>query len=311
MLLDWVAPSECPSERDVVAHVTSLAGETVTSQPLRVWARVVRLPDSGPAPSDGPTRWRLDLRIGREDEAPRVLESSECRKLAEAAAFIVALDLQSRAEAKERGEVPPPAPPATLAPAVPPPMTVGGAPSVVPAPYPPAPPKRRLHGGLGAEFGADLGTLPAFAWGGGFFGWMSHGSFRGELGVTLWPESRATVTFPRGAGASVSLREGSARGCWTPGVLPIFDACLRLEGGVTHAAGFGIRRSVTSNAAWFAGLAGITARPFEAGPFRPRLTVELGTPFVYSDVLIAGIGNLHTPGPLLFRFSLGLETKLF
>lgn len=308
MLLDWVAPSECPSERDVVAHVTSLAGETVASQPLRVWARVVRLPEGTP-------RWRLDLRIGSEDEAPRILESSECRKLAEAAAFIVALDLQSRAEARERGEAPatPPTPP-TLPGPLSPSTTVGGAPAAIPAvrpPLSPALPKPRVHGGLGAEFGADLGTLPSFAWGGGFFGWMSHGPLRGELGVMLWPESRATVTIPRGAGASVSLREASARACWTPGFVPILDACLRLEGGVTHAAGFGIRRSVTSNAAWFAGLVGVTARPLEAGPFRPRLTVELGTPFVYSDVLIAGIGNVHSPGPLLFRFSIGLETKLF
>ncbi|OJY31504.1 MAG: hypothetical protein BGO98_15835 [Myxococcales bacterium 68-20] len=299
-----MAPPECPNEHEVVSHVTSLAGETATAQPLRVWARIVRVP------GDEPARWRLELRIGSESEAPRTLESNECHKLAEATAFIVALGLQSRAE-PERTEAPAPAPPVA-----PTDGTIARTHTEPPARSAAVSPPRRtstssLHGALGSDLTADHGSFPSLAWGGGIFGYVGYGAFRGELGAALWPRSPATVTSPRGAGASITLRTVGVRGCWSPARVPWLDACLRAEVGVLNAAGFGIIRPMTSDGLWFTGLAGLTARPVSAGPLRPRATVELGSPLRYSAVTIDGIGQVYSPAPIVFRVAIGLESKLF
>lgn len=305
MLLEWVVPAECPSEHEVVSHVRSLAGETTIAQPLHVWARIVRVEGA----EGEPLRWRLELRIGSQSEAPRVLESNECRKLAEATAFIVALDLQSRADAEAERVVPPsPSPRAPLAR----PTNAKVAPALV------APKRARSgasspppYGGLGGDFVGDVGTLPSPAWAGSIFGYVGYGSFRGELSAALWPRNRASVSSPPGAGASISLRTVGLRACWTPLPMPWVDACLHVEGGVLHAAGFGIPRPSTPDGAWFNGLAGLTVRPLGEGPVRARATVELGVPLVYPTVIIDGIGQVYTPAPVVFRFAIGLETKLF
>ena len=310
MLLEWSVPAECPSKQDVVEQVTALAGEAAAALPLRVWARVVRVKQEGRA-GEAP-RWRLELRVGSERAEPRVLESDACRKLAEATAFIVALDLQARAEQVEREQehaAPPPAPPARPpAPLAPPSQEAA----------PPSPPARGphlphvAHAGLGSDLVSDVGTLPALAWAGSVFAYVAYGSFRGELSAALWPRSRAQAPSLRGAGASVNLRTVALRGCWTPtSVVPWVDGCLRVEAGVLHTAGYGIVLPATSDGPWLSALAGLTARPDVPGPVRPRFTVELGVPLRYAPVTIGGLGEVYSPAPVVFRVAVGLETKLF
>jgi|GEM_PF-1675300 len=318
MLLEWSVPAECPSKHDVVEQVTALAGEAAAALPVRVWARVVRVKEGE---GEG-SRWRLELRIGSERAEPRVLESDGCRKLAEATAFIVALDLHARAEhaeqqeqheqqeQQERDEVakaPPPARSEAAVPLAPPPRVPPG--EIVAA----SPPARvRAHGGLGGDLVSDHGTLPTLAWAGGIYAYATYGSFRGELGAALWPRTRAIAASLRGAGASVTLRTASLRGCWTPtSVVPWIDGCLRVEAGVLHTAGYGITRPAVSDGLWLAGLAGLTARPDVAGPVGLRFTAELGVPLRYAPVTIEGIGEVYSPAPVVFRFAVGLESKLF
>lgn len=309
MLLEWAVPAECPSKQELTAQVNALAGETTAALPLRVWARIVRIKEGEES------QWRLELRVGSEREEPRVLESDDCRKLAEATAFIVALALQSHT-VHEQEEVPAPPPAAASPPAVPlapPPRRAPPAQSGAGAGSPPSrAPSDVLQGGLGADLVGDHGTLPALAWAGGIFAYVAHGPFRGELGATLWPRSRAPAVSLRGAGASVNLRTVAVRGCWTPTfVVSWVDACLRVEAGVLHTAGYGIARPATSDGLWLSGLAGLTARPGIPGPVGVRLTVELGTPLRYAPVTIGGIGEVYAPAPVLFRFAVGLESKLF
>ncbi|AKV04763.1 hypothetical protein AKJ09_11426 [Labilithrix luteola] len=307
MLLEWVAPPECPSERDVVTHVTAIAGELAASQPLHVVASVSRTRGLG---------WRLELRVGNQVDAPRVFESDDCKKLADTTALIVALDLQSRAsersETKERNEETQagrPPPPAREVPK-PPPEEREARVYVVPASgHSSRAVRERLHAGIGADVAVDAGTLPSLAWGVGAFGFLGYRALHAELSATLWPHVAASADIPMGGGANVVLRTVALRGCWT--ALPRLDACARLEAGRVHTTGFGIRKPATGEGWWLAPLLGITLRPVDWSGLRPRVTAELGVPALTTDVVIEGVGRVYTPWPVFVRLSLGVETSLF
>ena len=312
MFLEWSVPAECPSKLEVVEQVTALAGEAAVALPVRVWARVVRAKEEE---GEG-SRWRLELRIGSERAEPRVLESDGCRKLAEATAFIVALDLHARAEHAEQPEQEEAAEVSPRAPSEPPVVITPPRRAVPGETGAPSSPLRAradaTHGGLGGDLVSDHGTLPTLAWAGSVHAYVAYGSFRAELGAALWPRSRAIAGSLHGAGASVTLRTVALRGCWTPtSVVRWIDGCLRVEAGGLHAAGYGIVRPTASDGLWLAGLAGLTARPDVAGPVGLRFTAELGVPLRYAPVTIEGIGEVYSPAPVVFRFAVGLESKLF
>jgi hypothetical protein len=310
MLLDWIAPPECPTEQAVVAQVTTLVGEPLAAQSLVVRARIER----------GATRrFRLDLRIGANEGSTRSLESDDCGELAQATALIVSFDLQSRAKAEQQKGLPP------VGDAVPPPPTTATKPEprrpepdarrakpdrAVPA-EPPRPRTTAARFGIGAEGFVDAGSLPTGAWGAGIMAFVSQGRFRGELGAALWPRSQTLAKSEPGAGASVHLRTLGLRTCLTALSALHIDACLHAEGGIARATGFGISRPSASNGRWFAAFVGATARPFSWGGLVPRFTVELGAPVHYAEVIIEGVGPVHTPSPVVFRFGVGVESKLF
>jgi len=312
MLLDWIAPPECPTEQAVVSQVTTLAGESLIAQPLVVRARV----------EHGTTRrFKLDLRIGADGEGSRTLESDDCGELAQATARIVSFDLQSRAKAA-RSEQPTPAPTTETTPAQPPSGDTGSTlhlPAAAPAVTPPpirgrgaasALPRPAVFG-IGADVFMDAGSLPTGAWGSGVLAFFTQGRFRGEFGATLWPRTRALSSDQPGAGASLYLRTVGLRACLV--ALPSLhvDACLHAEGGSTRATGFGISRPSTSNGRWLATFVGLTARPSFWSDLAPRFTVELGAPVHYATVTIEGVGHVHAPSPVVLRVGFGLESKLF
>lgn len=303
MLLDWIAPAECPSEQAVVSQVTALAGESLVAEPLVVRARV----DHGVT-----RRFRLDLRIGADGESSRTLESDDCGELAQATALIVSFDLQSRAKTA-KGEHPPAAEPRALPPGEEaererPPSGKAGSPGRLPAKIPA---ETRSAFGIGADAFVDAGSLPTGAWGSGVVAFFTEGVFRGELGATLWPRTQALSSTKPGAGASLYLRTIGLRGCLM--VVPSLrvEGCLHVEGGSARATGFGISRPTTSNGRWLATFVGATARPFGWSEVAPRFTVEVGTPLHYAAVLIEGLGQVYTPSPVLFRVGVGVESKLF
>jgi hypothetical protein len=294
MLLEWIAPPECPTEHTVVSRVTTLVGEAVAAQPLSVHAKIEHGVER---------RFRLELHIGGPDERARVLESDDCGELAQATALIVSFDLQSHAKETQ------PASPPTGAPPTSPPSA---RPVTTKRQASPAPPARsRASFGLGADVFVDAGSLPDGAWGSAVMGFFSQGSFRGELAAALWPRSLALSESHAGAGASVYLRTLGVRACLGPISALRLDACLHAEGGSSRTTGFGISRPSTSNGRWLATFIGLTAKPFEWAHLVPRFTFEVGTPLHYAAVTIDGLGEVYSPSPLVFRFGVGLETKLF
>ncbi|MBN9159523.1 MAG: hypothetical protein BGO98_18325 [Myxococcales bacterium 68-20] len=295
MLFEWVVPAECPTEQEVVAHVTSLAGETLAAQPLRVRAHVARL-DEG---REGePPHFRLELRVGSESAPPRVLESDTCGYLADAAAFIVALDLQSYADVEATVPPPPPAPP--------PPPVAPTKPRRTRRVSVPRAPKPEIHGGLGADLRIDHASLPALGGGGSVFGFVEYQSVRADLGAALWPPRHAMVP---GGGASITLRAVDLRACWSP--FSWGGACARAEVGALRAAGIAIAQPATSDGLWLAGLVGLTAQPIAWGPLRVRMTAELGAPLRYPTVTIEELGRVFRPGTPIVRLGMGLEAVLF
>ncbi|MBX3213512.1 MAG: hypothetical protein KF850_15850 [Labilithrix sp.] len=307
MLLDWIAPPECPAEQAVVAQVTTMVGESLAAEPLVVHARIDR---------GGARAFQLHLRIGEEEESLRTLESDDCAELAQATALIVSLDLQSRAKAAAER---PKAPAATEAPQEGSPSgdatVTAPPPARTPAEAPPAragaPAPRAAAVGVGAELFADAGSLATTAWGSGVMAFFTQGPLRGELGATLWPRSRALASNHPGAGASLYLRTIGLRGCVSVAPSLHVDACIHAEGGSARATGFGISRPTTSNGRWLAAFAGLTARPVTWAELTPRFTVEIGTPLHFATVAIEGLGQVYAPSPVLLRVAAGLETKLF
>lgn len=314
MQLDWIAPPECPTEHAVVSQVTTLAGESLVTQPLVVRARV----EHGTA-----RRFRLDLRIGADGEGSRTLESDDCGELAQATALIVSFDLQSRAKAaKSEKPTAAPAPTTETKPEQPPSGDAGSTlrlPAAAPAGMSPpirgggdasALPRPAVFG-IGADVFIDAGSLATGAWGSGVLAFFTQGPFRGEVGATLWPRTRALSSDQPGAGASLYLRTVGLRACLLAVPSLHVDACVHAEGGSTRATGFGISRPSTSNGRWLATFVGLTARPFAWSDLAPRFTVELGAPVHYTTVTIEGVGHVHAPSPVVFRVGFGLESKLF
>ena len=312
MLLDWIAPPECPTEQAVVSQVTTLAGESLVAQPLGVGARVER---------GGGRRFKLDLRIGADGEGSRTLDSDDCGELAQATALIVSFDLHSRAKAAKSAQ-PPSAPTIETKPEQPPSGDISstrGLPAAAPAGTPPpirgsgaasALPRPAVFG-IGADVFMDAGSLPTGAWGSGVLAFFTQGRFRGEVGATLWPRTRALSSEHPGAGASLYLRTVGLRACSVAVPSLHVDACLHAEGGSSRATGFGISRPSTSNGRWLATFVGLTARPFAWSDLTPRFTVELGAPVHYATVTIEGVGHVHAPSPVVLRLGFGLESKLF
>jgi hypothetical protein len=293
MLLEWTVPPECPREHAVVSQVTTLVGEAVAALPLPVRGRIEHGKER---------RFRLELHIGATDERGRVLESDDCNELAQATALIVSFDLQAHAKTV-RPEPPPEGP------AVPPPQST--MPAAAANKRSPSPPSRPTSFGLGADAFIDVGSLPRSAWGSGVTAFFTQGRFRGELAAALWPRSLALADTHPGGGASVYLRTVGVRACVDALPSMRLDACIHVEGGSMRTTGFGISRPSTSNGRWLGGFVGVTARPFEWGDLLPRFTLELGTPLNYAAVTIEGLGRVYAPSPLLLRFGVGIETKLF
>jgi hypothetical protein len=306
MLFEWNVPPECPSEQVVTAQVTAIVGEELARTPLLVRGLVTETDEH---------RYRLDLRLGPRAEVARTIESEHCEKLAEAAAVIVALNLQSSTHVESGPTT------AELGRA-----QEGPPPSFHPGPTPtrrsaddlwhaethvPSRMDRRIHAGLGADLSLDVGTLPMLGWGGGVHGFVHYGRARGEVAAMLWPRNRADASIPSGAGAYVSLRTVALAGCLMLLAHVDVSTCLRLEGGHLRATGFGISNPSTANGLWLGSFVGLAARPFGWNGIAPRLNLEVGTPLYYGDVEIERRGVVYTPSRALFRIVISVETKLF
>src|SRR4051812_12285031 len=96
--LHWSAPAECPDRERVVARVEELVGRMPEGKhTLVATGAVTKAP-----------RYTLSLTIG--DAPARVMSGDDCDKLADAAALVIALDIDPDALSRPPPEPPPPPP---------------------------------------------------------------------------------------------------------------------------------------------------------------------------------------------------------
>ncbi len=265
--LEWQAPAECPDGEVLRARVVDLVGPAAVEQTsLGARARV----------RGKPGRWTLELtlvRAGGEDR--RTLGDPDCRALAEAAALVLAVAIDPRAQigGPAPSDSPPdpsdsslvPLPPAEPAapPTAPPPVPADRsvdnppAPSVNPSPQiaaaeplvppvpkdSPSPRARKLQ--LGLRLGAGLGftrLLPgphaALDLGLGLEGRL----WRVELAGLFVPPVRGVAASDPGIGGVFRLGAGELRGCGMPGLRGrplVFPLCVGLQFGAMHGSGEG------------------------------------------------------------------------
>lgn len=309
LALDWNADANCPSGSAFQHRVRALAGnESDGGEPLRVRASIVR----------EDRRYVLSLIV--EDRAPRRLVNDDCRRLTEAAAVIVALDLEAHQRAAQETRVarevaPSPSTPADTAPE---PHVAQPAPApralvVVKRKVEPKTEPVPLRVGVEVEHVFDIGSLPSATSGlrAGFH--LERGPWSAALDGTLLVPRDAVGTRPN-AGAEVRLVFGSVRAC---GGVPtgqgrlVWRACLGGEAGQSRVEGYGISRPLSSSGLWLAA----SLSPELELRLSPGIALVAGlegvAPIRASKITVDGAGTLFDPPPAVFRATLGLRFTFF
>lgn len=312
--LEWSAPAGCPDHAHVVGRVDALVGKRRPAQHSLV-ARGRITPTGGASP-----RYRLELTIGgagSDARAPRIMTGDDCARLAEAAALVLALDIDP--EAGTHVEEPEPAPdqhdpvdpevPALLTPRTPPlaaPRARRAAPSPSPTPV-------RTKGSGGARLLFDSGSLPRPTLGAAAAFLLVRGPLALDLQAAWFP-SRFTISGPHHGvgGAYVSLATFGAHACWG-GVAGEVDwrGCLGGELGREATTGVSIAHPESSASLWSAVSGMIRARVWPERSLSPILGVAAVHPLSAATVQIQGFGTVFEPPAALIRLFLGLETDFF
>ncbi len=301
--LEWNAPPECPGRAQVTARVEELVGHTHAPRTLPARGDITTSPE-------GP-RYRLGLVVGRAPASDRTMSDADCARLAEAAALILALDVDAAARelehspsreesaVDEASERTPPAPPRSTR-------------------RPPqgerAPLTRRDAVSLSAGLRAllDDGSLPRTTGGVG----IVVGIARGSVGVDLHASAyeRQFTGGPREGtgGAYVDLAAAGAHAC----LQSVLDrtglrACAGGELGRMGTRGVGIAQPGASAAFWGAATLSFEARPLQERVVAPVIGVTFGHPLSAPDVVIRGFGTLFEPPVLFFRTHVGLRVRFF
>jgi hypothetical protein len=294
--LRWQAPAECPSEAQVIARVEELVGPRRASQRGLVARGVVTRTGE---------RYRLELSL-RAVETARVLSGDDCARLADAAALVMALDIDPDASTREAPAEEPPADP-VIPEAVPTPEQ----PPVHQRPRRPAPTVRAasLDVVVGARAVLDSGALPRATMGVGGATNLSYGPWALDVQVVGY-QAQFTVNGPRRGvgGAYVALVALTAHGC-LGGVTAGVDlrGCVGLELGRESTRGVSIARPETSSSLW-TGVSGmLRGRLWASRSFSPVAGLMILHPIGAPSVTIQGFGTVFRPSPVVVRPFLGVE----
>lgn len=320
LTVDWTAPAECPSRAILLARVGSLIGpprgrhdRTISARGNITSRRNVREP-----------RYRLDLVVKGSEANARRLGDDDCSRLVDAAALILALDINPELLLQDEGRgVPGDARPPPDAE----PERAAGIDSVVnaeekalpkasvvrlgPSPLPSRRARLDLH--AGARMVLDEGDLPRTALGAGPFVGLSRGPWAIEAQATFFRE-QFTVAGPRGgsAGAYVSLWTFSGHACLRElAALADLRACLGGELGIASTTGVSLELSETARGLWTAATATLSARVFHAHTISPTVGVSFVRPFGAPTVYIERFGTVFEPAPIGVRGFLGLDVRFF
>ena len=299
--LAWSAPEECPSRDHLVARVGELVGAPPPGHhTLAARGRVTSLPAKEGA------SYRLELLVGGS-QVPRTMNGSDCSRLADAAALILALDIDPEALAHGPRDAPSPEPP-------PPALSARPPPAARPKPVRPPPPHQEgIDGAVGARIVLDSGSLPRTTLGLGLLAEMARGPFALELQGTAYT-SRFTVDGPRGGvgGAYVGLATFGALGCLQDhGPILAVRGCLGGELGRESTRGVSIAHPQAAASLWAALESTIAARMWPKAVASPTLGLALVLPLSAPRVEIQGVGTVFEPGVGAVRAFLGVSGNLF
>lgn len=273
-LLDWTAPSSCPSRTIVEAEIERILGRRPEGGPFATVTIVVR---GG--------RHTAELGVGSAPSRRRRIEASSCEALVRATALIVALEIDPDALSVEVADAPPRVQsPASEPPSVPTPIELEGGVDlsrVVPAdparalgsPFAPwrergpHEPDVRFLVGVAPIF--DAGAMPDLAPGVWLGATLRLGGLL-EIGLEgrFLPEQRARLAPRPQVGADVTmlagrLRVGAGFVLARVDVVTLEAAPLAaLELGSVSAAPFGLMTPLSGAALWWALDLGLELRAF-------------------------------------------------
>jgi hypothetical protein len=312
--LSWAGPAECARSEQLVFQVERALGVPLaeTGQ-VHLQVHVARTV---------PTTRAL-LRIADDSADPPISErrlvAPDCDKLVDTLAVAITLAIEAAAPQPEIQPAPvATAPPPTSAQAVALlPSTNASAPSQVllDRPLPDASPSSGPIARATARLLADVGSLPAPAFGVGVGAQLAWSRWLLELTGVLWGERHARLdsdTTP-GAGADFSLATGALAACALP-----FDErsmaialCAGAEMGRVSGRGTGITSPRTASGLWLAPSieAGLTWKP---GGSRLGLGARLGAaaPLGQRSFYLERLGTVHEVASLVARGGLSLEVSL-
>jgi hypothetical protein len=312
--LEWSSPEGCPDHDEVVARVDDLVGHARPMGHRRVSARG-RMTTS--AATTRERRYRLELVVVGNEANRRSMTGDDCSHLVDAAALILALDIDPDVLTRREAEAAPPAdrdhvttsPPA----AAPPPVdkTLPG-PLRRPA-HTLAPVRRALHLLGGARLVLDEGSLPRTTLGVGALVALARGPLMFEVQGTAYNE-QFTVAGPRGGrgGAYVSLATLGAHACWRGRALDVdWRACLGGEAGLESTTGVSVARPETATGLWSAASLMFAARVLPRSVVSPTAGLALVHPIGAPPVFIGGFGTIFEPPVVVVRCFFGLDARFF
>lgn len=315
--LTWSAPAGCATRDEVIAHVDALVGRDLPPGHRTIAARGRIVASSSPDEA----RYRLELIVVGDEANRRSMEGDDCTHLVDAAALILALDIDPDGLARRAGfeaQAPPPAAAAhartgdagAAAPGSPsPPRLDASRTRALPLPAPAPPRSRPLDFYGGARLTLDEGSLPRTTVGIG----ASFGLVRGPIVLEADANAfkdRFTVGGPRGGrgGAYIGLATFGARACWR-GLSGIAEwhGCLGGELGALSTTGVSVYTPETARGLWSAASAMLSARLLPGRGVSPVAGLLFAHPLGAPDVFIEGFGTVFEPPLVVARCFLGLE----
>lgn len=306
--LAWEAPKECPAKDAVVARVEELVGPRRPDlKTLRAQARVTKSAD----PSQ--PRYVLELFVDGAESPSRTFRGEDCSHTVDAAAIVLALDIDREAAAHVEPVPPPPTAEGS----------VGSDSTPLPSSAKPAPkaaaearsrhvPSRyRVEAGL--RFVFDDGSLPRATMGLAAAVALARGPLMLELQGTVY-DDKFTSGGPRGGvgGADVALSTLGAHACWRGMLVTAsFRACAGGELGVESTTGVSVTYPLKASGLWSAASVMLATRILPGRRISPTAGVALVHPIGAPDVFIEGFGRIFEPSFLAVRCFLGVDVLFF
>jgi hypothetical protein len=310
----WRAPEECPQALEVTALVERLLARAASALPRIEVAGVVSRQTDG--------SYELLLETEREGyRGTRALRAASCAELSDAAATVIAFAVNPEFRVERGAAVSdssttrpstPESPPAPPAPARLKKSVEGSAARTQIVPTRAAPVSTPLEGYIGANFAAELGTLPGLAPGVGLsmFGVYSWASF-GLSGIWL-PPRHAAARGITAIGGDIDFRGLELSGCAGHFARPLTTAaCLGFGVGRLHGESTGASEPGAGNVLWLVPQVGFVVRY----RLTPRLTSHLGAkvliPLQGADFTVGSVGSVYQPSSFAGRLETGIEWRFW